>query len=104
MTGSVALDILLVWAGFKVLKAVAKKVIGAIATRIEQPADKLKEVTQSILTTVIDETGVGSDTTFNVTKLKIDIDKKIDSGEIKTFGGVNKELERYLKANESPKT
>jgi hypothetical protein len=104
MTGSVALDILLVWAGFKVLKAVAKKVIGAIGSRIEEPADKLKELTKNLVDKVADETGVNSTTTFNVTKLKADIDKKIDSGEIKTIGGVNKELERYLKANEAPKT
>jgi hypothetical protein len=99
MTGSVALDILLVWAGFKVLKAVVKKVIGAIGTRIEQPADKLKEVTQELVDKVAEETGSAT-TILDVTKLKADIDKKIDSGEIKTIGGVNKELERYLKANE----
>ena len=103
MTGSVALDILLVWAGFKVLKAVVKKVIGAIGTRIEQPADKLKELTKNLVDKVAEETDSAT-AILDVTKLKADIDKKIDSGEIKTIGSVNKELERYIKANEAPKT
>ena len=34
MTGSFALGVILAWAGFKVLKAVAKKVIEAIGSRI----------------------------------------------------------------------
>lgn len=99
--GSVALSILLAWAGLRVLKSVVKKVIGAIGSRAEQPADKLKELTQELVTAVIDETGVGSDKAFNITNLKIEIDKKIDSGEIKNVDGIAKEMEGYLKANES---
>ena len=99
MTGSFALDILLVWGGFIVLKEVARKVISFIGTRIEQPADKLKELTKNLVDKVAEETGSAT-AILDVTKLKADIDKKIDSGEIKTIGGVNKEMERYLKANE----
>jgi hypothetical protein len=99
MTGSFALGVILAWAGFKVLKAVAKKVIEAIGSRIEEPPDKLKELTKNLVDKVAEETGSAT-AILDVTKLKADIDKKIDSGEIKTIGGVNKELERYLKANE----
>jgi hypothetical protein len=103
MIGTFTLGVILAWAGFKVLKVVVKKVVGAIGSRVEQPAAVLKEITQEMVDKVAEETGSAT-ATLDVTKLKIDIDKKIDSGEIKNIAGVNKELERYIKANESPKT
>jgi hypothetical protein len=47
MTGSFALDILLVLAGFIVLKPVVKKVVVAIGENIEVSADELKELTKT---------------------------------------------------------
>lgn len=100
MIGTFALGVMLAWAGIKVLKAVAKKVVGSIGMNVELSADELKNLTAEMVNKVAEETGSAS-AILNTTMLKTDIDKKIDSGEIKNIAGVNKELERYLKANES---
>lgn len=99
MIGKFALGVMLAWAGIKLLKPVAKKIVGAIGANIEVSAYELKELTKNLVDKVAEETG--SDVAIlETTNLKTNIDKKIDSGEIKTIAGVNKELEDYLKANE----
>ena len=100
MIGTFALGVMLAWAGIKVLKVVAKKVVGTIGMNVEVSADELKNITQEMVDKVAEETGSAS-AILDTTNLKMDIDKKIDSGEIKNIAGINKELERYLKANES---
>ena len=100
MIGTFALGVMLAWAGIKVLKVVAKKVVGTIGMNVEVSADELKKLTDEMVNKVAEETGSAT-AILNTTNLKADIDKKIDSGDIKNIAGINKELENYLKANES---
>jgi hypothetical protein len=98
--GTIALSIMLAWAGIKLLKAVAKKVIGNIASNVEISPDKLKQLTSELGIKVAQETGNGQALILG-SFLKIDLDKKIDSGEIKTVNDLNKAMESYLTTNES---
>jgi hypothetical protein len=98
--GTIALGIMLAWAGLKLLKAVAKKVIGNIASNIEIAPDKLKQLTSELGMKVAQETGNGAALVLG-SFLKIDLDKKIDSGEIKTVNELEKAMKAYLTANES---
>jgi hypothetical protein len=91
---------MLAWVGLKVIKAVAKKIIGKIGANVELPAEKLKQITDEMVSNVAKETGSGKMLLLS-TFLKIDMDKKIDSGEIKTISALEKAMEEYLNTNES---
>jgi hypothetical protein len=98
--GTIALGIMLAYAGLKVLKFAAKKVAGAIGRKVKLDPDKLKDITMEMVKAVAVETGSGADLLLGI-DLKRQIDAKIDSGEIKTVGGIQKEMEDYLKTNEA---
>ena len=98
--GTVALGIMLAYAGLKVLKFVAKKVVGAIGKNVELEPSKLKKVSTEIVKRVAEETNSGAHLFYGIA-LKREIDDKIDSGEIKTIRGIQKAMEDYLKTNES---
>ena len=98
--GTIALGIMLAWVGLKVIKTVAKKIIGKIGANVELPAEKLKQITDEMVSNVAKETGSGKMLLLS-TFLKIDMDKKIDSGEIKTISALEKAMEEYLNTNES---
>ena len=98
--GTIALGIMLAWAGLKLLGVVSKKVLGNIASNIEIAPDKLKQLTSELGMKVAQETGNGAALVLG-SFLKIDLDKKIDSGEIKTVNELEKAMKAYLTANES---
>jgi hypothetical protein len=98
--GTIALGIMLAWVGIKVLGAVTKKVLGNIASNIEISPDKLKQLTTEMAMKVEQETGTGRGLLLG-SFLKLDLDKKIDSGNIKTVNDLNKAMEAYLTTNES---
>ena len=98
--GTIAISIMLAWGGIKVLGAVTKKVLGNIASNIEIAPDKLKQLTTEMAMKVEQETGNGRGLLLG-SFLKLDLDKKIDSGNIKTVNDLNKAMKAYLTANES---
>lgn len=98
--GTIALGIMLAWGGIKVLKAVTKKVLGNIASNIEIAPDKLKQLTTEMAMKVEQDTGNGRGLLLG-SFLKLDLDKKIGSGEIKTVNDLNKAMKAYLTTNES---
>lgn len=98
--GTIALGIMLAYAGLKVLKFVAKKVVGAVGKNVKLEPVNLKKITMEMVKNVAKETGSGADLLLGIA-LKREIDAKIDSGEIKTIGGIQKAMEDYLKTNEA---
>lgn len=98
--GTIALGIMLAWVGLRVIGAVAKKVLGKIGANVEIAPEQLKQITNDLALRVAKETGSGQSVLLG-TFLKIELDKKIDSGEIKTVNALEKAMEEYLSTNES---
>lgn len=98
--GTIALGIMLAWVGLKVIGAVAKQVLGKIGANVEIAPEQLKQITNDLVLRVAKETGSGQSVLLS-TFLKRELDKKIDSGEIKTVNALEKAMKEYLSANES---
>lgn len=96
--GTIALGIMLAWAGLKVITYVATRVIGKVAANTKISPKTLKLLVNEMVKNVASQTGK-SNILLLATSLKIDLDKRIDSGEIKTIKGVKKAMEDYLRKN-----
>jgi hypothetical protein len=97
--GTIALGVMLAWAGLKVLGVIAKKVIGKIAFNAELPPEKLKKVVADMVKNISKKTG-SAEVLLVGTAVKIDLDRKIDAGELKTVNDLKRAMENYLKTNE----
>ncbi len=97
--GTIALGIMLAWAGLKVIKVVAKKIIGKIAFNAELKPEMLKSIVDETTKKVSAQTGT-SQSILLTSLLKIELDKRIDAGELKTVNDVNNAMEDYIKSNE----
>ena len=97
--GTIALGIMLAWAGLKVLGVVAKKVIGKIAFNAELSPEKLKRVVADMVKNISKKTG-SAEVLLVSTAVKINLDKRIDAGELKTVNDLKRAMENYLKTNE----
>lgn len=98
--GTIALGVMLAWVGLKVIGAVAKQILGKIGMNVEVAPEKLKQITNDMVLSAAKATGSGKAVLLG-TFLKIELDKKIESGEIKTVNALEKAMKEYLSTNES---
>lgn len=100
--GTIAIGIMLAWAGLKVLKFVAKKLFAGIGSNMELTPERLKRATIEMVKSISNETNIGASILMGhyLTKL---INADIDSGKIKTINDIEKSMRDYLKSNDSVK-
>jgi hypothetical protein len=100
--GTIAIGIMLAWAGIKVLKFVAKKLFAGIGSNMELTPERLKRATVEMIKSISSETNIGASFLMGhyLTKL---INSDIDSGKIKTINDIEKAMRDYLKSNNSVK-
>jgi hypothetical protein len=98
--GTIAIGIMLAWAGIKVLKFVAKKLFAGIGSNMELTPERLKRATVEMVKSISSETNIGASILMGhyLTKL---INADIDSGKIKTINDIEKSMRDYLKSNDS---
>jgi len=95
---TIAAGVILGLMGLKLLKVIAKKVLGTIGMNVKIEPEKLK----SILSKVVKETMLKSEGMLGINFIQIamvekQIAKKIDSGEITTIGGIMAEFKGLTK-------
>jgi len=100
--GTIAIGIMLAWAGLKVLKFVAKKLFAGIGSNMELTPERLKRATVEMIKSISNETNIGASFLMGhyLTKL---INTDIDSGKIKTINDIEKAMRNYLNSNDSVK-
>jgi hypothetical protein len=100
--GTIAIGIMLAWAGLKVLKFVAKKLFAGIGSNMELTPERLKRATVEMIKSISNETNIGASFLMGhyLTKL---INADIDSGKIKTINDIEKAMRNYLNSNDSVK-
>lgn len=94
--GTVALGILIAYAGINLLKGIANRVLGRWVEGQEQDPDKLKKIVAEIASDTATQTGTNA-TLLQSSAIKKELDDKIDSGAIKNLGQLRKFFEDYQK-------
>jgi hypothetical protein len=96
--GTVALGIMVAFAGIKLLKLVAGKVVRNIGKNVKLPQNELKDISMELSKAVAAKTGTGLGVIQGLA-LKKSLDDKIDSGEISSIKDIEKHLKDYLDNN-----